>query len=203
LAEEDFEKTHFIQELYATTATHATTVMGMPVVSNARGVFMYTGDNVVELTRPVRHSLGSFGASAITVDYTRQKIVGASFVIDVQSKKLFDYQSGFRYTTPLLVQRKGFGPFTINSLAIAYEMADAESATISWQTKAEDNDWFTEEDFEISATGTERSRIERQILNPERTAHKFQIRLTALSSNVYIRAMYANVVNLAVEGSSE
>jgi hypothetical protein len=167
---------------------------------------MWTGSKLIELTRAVRSSLGNFGAVAITADYLKQKIIGtAKFAIDTTTGKLFDYgTSGFRYTTPTMSQAKGKPPFQVSSFVLGYEMISAGSATISWQSKAEDGDWFDEEDIEIVAdTENEYSRKEVEISNPIRAAHKYAFRLTGMSSNVAIADILVNVTNLAVEAVAE
>ena len=204
-SEQDFEARHFNQELYTSSTTYALVLNGMPVVSNAKGVFIWDGNSLKELTRPVRTSLGSFSSVAITADYALQKIVGASkYVIDTLTGKLFDYgTSGFLYTSRTLSQLRGYEPLTVNSLALAYDLSSVADGTISWESKSEDNDWHTEEDIEIKSDQPDKTRVEVQILNPNRTCHKFAIRLTGLSSNIRIKTIYLNVVGLAVEGASE
>jgi hypothetical protein len=205
LGEEDFEATQYVQELLATNATYALTMSGVPVVSTTKGVFMWTGSKLVELTRPVRNSIGNFSAVAITSDYLQQKIIGTDkYAIDTESGKLYDYgTTGFRYTTRTLAQPEQFDPFVVNSIAISFELSSAGSATISWQSKCEDGDWVTQDDIEIIADADVKSRVEADVLNTPTSAHKFSFRLTALSSNVSIRSIHANVAGLAVEGASK
>lgn len=205
MGEEDFEGTQFIQELKAPALANALTLNGMPIVSNATGVFMWDGNSLKELTKPVRSSLGSFTTANLTADYQTQKIVGGtSFAIDVRNGKLFDYgTSGFLYTTKTMAQPKGYGPFTVNSLIISFELSSGTTGTISWQSKTEDGDWFSEEDIEIVEGGGTNSRAEMQLANPDRTAHKMAFRITALSSNISIRAIQVNVVGMAVESGGE
>lgn len=202
---EDFELGEFHQELRTSSATYAMTLNGMPVVSNSAGVYMYDGNKITELTRPVRSSVGSFTATAITADYLNKRIIGGTkWVIDAQTGKLFDYgTTGFLFTTRALTQVKGYAPFTVNSMAISFELGSVADGTISWATKAEDGDWFQEEDIEIKMDEPDKTRIERMILNQNRSVHKFQVKITALSSHIYIRSILLNLVDLAIEGSAE
>jgi hypothetical protein len=202
--EQDFEAKQFVQELLTSSATYALTLNGRPVVSNTAGVFMWDGNSIKELTRPVRTSLGNFTAVAITSDYLYQRVIGtAKFAID-STGKLFDYgTSGFLYTSRTLSQLGGYEPLTVNTMSIAYELSSVGDGTISWQSKSEDNDWHTEEDIEIKADQPDKTRVEVSILNPNRTCHKFAIRLTALADNIRIKTIYLNVAGLAVEGASE
>ena len=203
--EEDFESTQYVQELTTTSATYALTLNGLPVVSNSSGVYMWTGSKVVEMTRAVRNSIGNFGAVAIKTNYLQSKVIGTSkFAIDGESGKLFDYwTSGFRYTTRTMSQPEQYQPFVVSNIAIAFELSSGGSATISWESKCEDNDWTPQEDIEIVADADVKSRVERAILNTPTSAHKFAFRITGLSSNVNIRAIHVNVAGLAVEGASK
>jgi len=206
MGESDFEASQFIQELKTSTATNAMTMSGIPVVSNSSGVFMWTGNKLVELTRAVRTSLGSFGAVAITADYLNQKIIGASkFAIDITTGKLFDYgTSGFLYTTPTMAQGRGKAPFQVNSFIIGYEMITAGSATITWQSKCEDQAWHDEENIEIiDDEAGQYSRREMSIGNPITSAHKYAFRITSMSSNVAIEDILVNVAGYAVEAATE
>ena len=206
MGESDFEVGQIVQELKTTSAAYALTLNGLPIVSNSAGVYLWTGNQIKELTRPVRNSLGSFGAVAIKTDYLYQKIIGtAKFAIDTTTGKLFDYgTSGFLYTTPTMKQARGNPPFRVNSIVLAYEMSSAGSATISWQSKAEDEDWFTEADIEIVAdTEGERSRKEVEITNPYPSAHKYAFRITSMDSNVAIEEIFVNNAGYAVEAVAQ
>jgi len=183
----DFEANQFVQELKAVSGIYAITVGGIPVVSNSSGVFMWTGSKLVELTRPVRTTLGNFGQTAIKADYLQQKVA-----------------TGFLYTTPTMSQARGHSPFTVNTLVLSYSLSSTASATISWQSKSEDGDWFTEEDIEIiSGEEGQGSRLEAEICNPNRSAHTYAFRITSMSSNVAIEEIFVNVAGLAVEASAE
>ena len=205
IGEEEFEPSQYVQELVAPAAENAMTLNGQPIVSNSGGVFLWDGNSVKELTKSVRSTLGSFTTAPIKADYLNQRIVGTSkYAIDVLTGKLFDYgTSGFLYTTPTMAQPRGYEPFTVNSIVIAFELSSAGSATISWQSKAEDDDWFTESDIEIVADTNTQSRIEVAVGNDNRTAHKMAFRLTGLSSNVSIRSIQVNVVGMAVESGGK
>lgn len=188
-----------VQELASPTATKAITLNGLPVVCNTSGVFLHDGQKVVELTRPVRDSLGSFSSVAILADYSKRFIIGtAKFVIDTETGKLFDYgTSGFRFTTRTLAQVPAFNPMQVGSVAFVYERGSTADATISWQTKTEDGDWYSERDIELYADEGAYTRTEVGIDNPAVSCYRFQLRITALSSNIYIREIQVNVAGLA------
>jgi len=169
-------------------------------------VYAWNGSKITELTRAVRSSLGSFGAVAIKTDYLYQKIIGTfKFAIDTTTGKLFDYgTSGFLYTTPTMAQDRAKAPFQVNSVAFSYEMITAGSATITWQSKAEDGDWYDEEDIEIIGDQEgEYSRKEVEISNPTQSAHKYAFRIKSMDSNVAIEEILVNVAGYAVEAAAE
>jgi len=206
LSQSDFETGQLVQELKTTDATYAMTLNGLAIVSNGAGVYGWNGNSLTEFTRPVRSSLGSFGAVEIKADYTYQKIIGTNkFAIDTTNGKLYDYgTSGFLYTTPTMVQSDGKEPFTVNSFVLSYEMITAGSATIAWQSRAEDGNWYDEEEIVIVAdTEGQYSRVEKMVENPVRTCHKYAFRITSMSSNVAIEQVSVNVNGLAVEAVAE
>lgn len=199
-----FELSRFSQEMYATGATYCNVLNDNVFVCNDRGVFSWDGNNVKEWTRGVRNTLGSFASKAITCDYQKGFIVGAaSFVIDTMTGKLFDFgTSGFRFTTRTMAQGVGMNPFETLAVGFLIEHGTEADGTISWQTKIEDNDWVDQPDIECKQTSGQHSRIEREIKGI-RTGHKFALRVTSLSSNIYIKSIEAAVRGLAQNSFAE
>jgi len=203
----NFELTKFSQEFATPTATYAMTLNGQPIICNASGVFSWDGSKVTELTRTVRNSVGSFASKAITADYTNRYIIGtSSFVIDSENGKLFDYgTTGFRFTSRTLAQKDTSGPFEISDVPIAFivEHGSTAGGSISWQSKIEDGAWEDEDDVQVDYSEDNYTRVEAPTNRSNRTGHKFAIRLTALSSNLYIREIQVNVANLGIGSFSE
>jgi hypothetical protein len=187
-----------IQEMTVSTgkATSAVTLDEIPYCANTKGVWSYDGKAVTEITRPVRNSLGVFASEpALTCNYYHKYLIGGtSFAIDVTNGKLFDYTAGFLFTSRTLVG-KSFRPFGIGDLSFSIQFApsDPSDGTITWQSKAEDNDWFDEEDINVVCEDGLKTVIQVRPENPVTTARKFAIRLTGLSDNVYIRSIDINV----------
>lgn len=195
----------FIQELSLATAANGITLDGNPIVCNASGVFMHDGKKVVELTFPIRTTLGSFASVAILADYNKHLIIGTSkFVIDVPNQKLFDYgTSGFRFTSRTLAQpNEKYDPFLVDSFSFAYTMTTSADSTIKWQIKTEDNDWEDQDDIVISAVDGAKSK-KVVFLPAPLSAHKLAIRITSLSNNLSIRSINTCVQGLATETPSE
>jgi len=197
-----FEPTRLAQEMDVAAANRAITLDGIPYVSNATGVFSWDGNGTKEWTRPVRGSLGSFGAVAILADYEKKYIIGTSnFAIDTSNGKLFDYgTSGFLFTSRTLAQPAQYSPFQVGGVAFVIERANTTDGTIKWQTKFEDNDWFDEDDIRIL---DDKTRVQRNLENKITAARKFAVRVTTLSSNIYIREIQVVVSGLAQEAFTE
>ena len=200
-----FELGKFSQEMKASTATYVTELNGLLYVCNASGVFSWDGNKVTELTRPVRDSLGSFASTPILADYQKGAIVGTSkFVVDAETGKLFDYgTSGFRFTSRTLTGESEYRPLEVNSIAFAYERTNAANATIKWQTKVEDGDWYDEPDIVVHDADGERTRTAAGVENPNRTTRRFAMRITSLPANLRIREIRAEVTNCAQSHDSE
>ena len=188
---------HLIQEMTVSSATAAITIDEIPYAANAKGIFSYNGSAVTEITRPVRNSLGAFGtAPALTADYQKKFLLGANaFAVDVGTGKLFDYsQPGFLFTSRTLVS-KDYRPFGIGNLfiSIQFDTVDQSDGSISWYSKAEDGDWYQENDINVPFTDGGKTIIQVPMENPTTTARKFAIQITGVSDNIYIRNIDLNV----------
>lgn len=190
-----------MHELKATGATKVLVLDGNPVVSNTSGVFLYDGQKTVELTRAVRDSLGSFSDVAITADYTKKRIIGTSkYVIDLASGKLFDYgTAGFRFTTRTLSHSGEYNPFQVISVVFLIEHGSTAGGTISWQSKSDDDEWWTETGADAPYSDNTMTRVRVPIDNAVRNCRRFAVRLTGLTSNIYIREIQVEVRGLAHE----
>lgn len=190
----------FMQEAYASTATFATTVAGVPHFANEDGVFSWNGQDIKELTRAVRTSLGSFTTAALTADYSEKFLIGAAkYVIDVDNGKLFDYGTeGFLFTSrPLTSDNKR--PFQVDGLAINLEYASDGNDVLKWESKMDDDPWYEEPDVTLRNEEGERSRIELAIENSNRHGRKFAIRITTLPSFIKIENIQVMVAEFAQE----
>lgn len=190
---------HVMQELRVSSGKDSCAVVldEKPYCANTLGVWSYDGSVVAELTRPVRESVGAFGSEVqLTCDYRRKFIIGQNkFVIDTTNNKLYDYSTaGFLFTSRTLVA-DGYRPFGIGdvSFSLQFDPNDATDATISWWTKAEDNDWYQENDISVTNADGTKTYVSVRPENPCTTARKFAIKLTGLSSNLYIRQIDLNV----------
>jgi hypothetical protein len=182
-----FTRGHLIQELAIAAATYAVELGGIIYVSNAGGLFAWSGEQYVELTAPVRNNLTGFASKAILADYVKRRIIGTSaFVYDVPSKRLFDFNTaGFLYTSPTLVS-DGYRPFVVEKVAFVVEYADANPGTITVQTKLEEDAWSLPDDVQANYQEERFTRIEYCLPTPQ-SAKRFTLKLTSLSSNIYIR----------------
>jgi hypothetical protein len=200
-----YEFAEFLQDFYADAATKAVVMNATPYVSNARGLFAYDGQKIIELTRPVRYNLGSFSDVAIAADYTRRFIIGsAKFAVDTEKNKLFDYgTSGFQFTSRTLTG-DNMRPFEFENFAFQIEHGDTATGTIKWQVKVEDGDWVDQDDIDCNVGEQgEQSHVEVPTSNVNTTTHKVAMRITSLSDNLYIRAIDVCVKGLAQEAFAE
>ena len=187
------------RDFYTAKPNQLVIVNGMPWVSNERGVFSWDGQNVTEHTRPVRYSPVPFANSAIAADYSRAYIIGPTWAIDSQAKKLFDYSKpGFGFTSRTLSQADGMGPFSVFEMGWLVDHLDNGDGTISWATSLEDDDWIPQEDVECKYGQDKLSRIQTAINSEIKTAHKFRVKITAMSANIALRRIEVKVGNFAL-----
>ena len=202
----NFQLDQFVQELWASASANTLTLNGQPFVCNTNGLFSWDGNSVKEWTRPVRSSLGNFSNKAITAQYDKGFIIGASyFVVDTQTGKLFDYgTNGFMFTSRTLAQPQLFNPFQICKMAFTYQVTNGDNAYISWESKSNECDWFQEPDITIEngAVGKD-NRAEFALNNPITNTGKFAMRITSLSTNIKIREIQINVAGLSTMAITE
>ena len=195
-----FEFGSFHQQLSVASAANILTLGGLPFVSNASGVFSMSPNNQIkEWTRPVRDSLSSFGAVAITADYEKGWIIGtAKFVIDTTNEKLFDYgTSGFRFVSRTLAG-KNYAPFQVDKIRFVIEHGNTSGGTIGWDTQVEDRDWHEEQRVNVPYQAERYTTVTETISNPERSCERFRVRLRSLSSNIYIREIQVCIGDLTI-----
>lgn len=198
--------TRFIQELFVSTgkSTSALVLDEVPYVANTKGIFSYDGNGVKEWTRPVRYTLGVFDDEpAIKADYQSKFIIGSSkFVLDPLTGKLFDYgTSGFLYTSRTLTGTD-YRPFSYGDIFFSIEFGSVANGTITWQTKVEDEDWHNEEDISVVVEDGKKTVISTRSNQQMTTVHKFALRITSLSSNIYIRDIGINVAEFSRDSYS-
>ena len=221
-----FDLSKFSQEAVVPVAGCALTLGGIPYLLNAGGLFAFDGSKTKEISRPVRDSLGPFyysaaGTDGIKADYTKQYVIGydgtaTKFAVDIrpenftdnsreqQSEKLFDYStSGFRFQSRTIAHSRAYNPFTVSSIVFIIEHGNTSGGGISWQSRTEHGSWYDENEVVANYESGSYTRIEVPLENPLRTGHRFDVRLTSLSSNIYIKEIQVCVAGLSVGSYSE
>jgi len=181
------------------TASLAISVDGILYWVNTYGVFAYEGQQIAEITEPIRDSLGAFASSQITslrADFEHKRVVGRSntgtqFIITPgQSPGLFDYStSGFRFTTRTLVAEGG-EPLLVDKVAVIYQYSAGDVATIDFDVKINDT-WKSESQFKIRpADANGRAEF---ALSSALSCRKFALRITDMSESLYISKILIHV----------
>jgi len=173
--------------------------------ANTHGVFAYNGQNVTELTYPIRNNLGAFISTAITsltADFEKRRVIGLNttgkFIIDLNDKPmLYDYSTaGFRFTSKTLVAEDA-SPLLIDKIGIVYQYSATDSASITLQVKINDT-WKSEPVFTIRPA-TDNGFVEIPLTN-YLACRKFALRITALSESFYINSISVHVKTGGVRG---
>ena len=166
---------------------------------NTHGLFSYDGQNIVELTEPIRNNLGTFSSTLITsltADFQQRRIIGLNgadtkfIVVLGQTPELYDYSTtGFRFTTRTLVGKEG-EPFIIDKVSVVYQYSASDYATLDLDVKINDT-WKTESQFRITPS-SDNGRAEFALTNAL-SCRKFALRVTALSASCYISNILVHV----------
>lgn len=172
---------------------------------NTYGVWQYDGNQIVELTTPIRENLGAFVSTAITLltaDFAKKEIIGLNgattkfIIVPAQNVELYDYStSGFRFTTRTLVGAE-VEPLLVDKIALAYTYTAGELATADLQIKINDR-WLDESQVKIRPA-IDNGRIEVPLTNML-ACRKFALRITGMSAGLYISRI---LVHLKTGGAS-
>jgi len=166
---------------------------------NTHGLFSYDGNQIVELTEPIRNNLGTFSSTLITsltADFQQRRIIGLNgadtkfIVVLGQTPELYDYSTtGFRFTTRTLVGKEG-EPFLIDKVSVVYQYSASDYATCDIDVKINDS-WKTESQFRITPT-SDNGRAEFALTNAL-SCRKFALRITAMGKSLYISNILVHV----------
>jgi len=175
---------------------------------NTYGVWQYDGNQIVELTTPIRNNLGTFVSTEITsltADFAKKEIIGLNgattkfIVVPGENPELYDYStSGFRFTTRTLVGAE-VEPLLIDRVAFAYQYSASEQATIDFSVKINDT-WKDESQVKIRP-GIDNGRIEVALTNML-ACRKFALRITAMSPSLYVSRIMCHLKTGGVLGYS-
>jgi hypothetical protein len=199
------------------TAEFIKQASGLPVVgnvividdtliwANTHGVFAYNGQQLTELTQPIRNDLGGFVSTAVTsltADFEKRRVIGLNstgkFIIEFGDKPmLYDYNTaGFRFTSKTLVSEDA-SPLLIDKVGIIYQFNAADSASVTLNVKINDT-WKTEPAFTIRpATGN--GFVEIPLANML-ACRKFALRITNLTASCYINSILVHVKTGGIRG---
>jgi hypothetical protein len=178
---------------------------------NANGVWTIGNYMASEVTEIVRTDIAPFSTDTSTVlqyDERRKLVVGLDgdsneqFAIQEQGENLalFDYSTtGFRFTTTTFMASGG-NPLAVDKIAIIYKTTGTDKKYLSFEVKIND-DWKSEGRRNI-VDANEKGRIEFPINNAY-ACRRWAVRLTELSSNVYISSIQAKIKQGGVIGYSE
>ena len=201
-------------------ANYVKQASGLPVVGNViamdnklywvntSGVFQYDGNNIVELTTPIRNNLGAFASGQITTlnaDFAKKEIIGLNgadtkfVIVPGENPELYDYSTtGFRFTTRTIVGAE-VEPLLIDKVAFAYQYSASEQATIDFDVKINDS-WKSESQLKIRPAESN-GRIEVALTNMF-ACRKFAMRITDMSNSLYISKIMAHIKTGGTTGYS-
>ena len=188
-----FQRTDIIQELQCAAAARTIEIDNTVFVSNALGLQGYRDGGTVDFTRPVRDALTNYQNLNLTADYVNKQVIATNasdsttgFVYDITSKKILRWTGGtFRYTTRQF-RLPDWKPFTVDRLLFTIEHNTVANENIKYQVKFEDEPWSKVYTIKVPAV-EERFTIITEDLERVPSTHRFQLRITELGANKYIK----------------
>lgn len=203
----DFVATYIKQASGLPTAGKWVVIDNLVVYANTHGIFSFDGQNITELTYPIRNNLGTFSDSQVSTlraDFEKRRIVGrgtsdTKFIIELgQQARLYNYStSGFRFTTRTLAGANG-ETMVVDKLGLIYQY-EGDKFYLNIDVKINDT-WKTEDKFTIRPAN-ENCFATLNIKNVL-SCRKFAVRLTSLDANVYINSIMAHLKQGGVMGYS-
>lgn len=202
------------------TAEYVKQSSGLPVAANVialdgrlfwvntTGVWAYDGNNLAELTEPIRNNLGTFSSDQITslnAIFEERRIVGRSgettkFIIGAgETPALYDYSTtGFRFTTRTITGSEA-EPLLVDKVGFVYQYSAGDKATLDFDVKI--NDAFkTESQLKIRPEN-DNGRVETALTNAL-ACRKFALRITGMSASLYVSRILIHVKTGGVRGYS-
>lgn len=197
-------RTDLIEEIECGAATGLRELNGTIYCSSANGLYAFAGGSVTEITRKVRDDLTNFGNVALTVNYEKQYIIGGtSYAYEAPTQKLFRWSgTDFRYTSRQF-HMPDWSPFSVDAVRFVINRTDRNSSILKWQIKIEDDPAWSEEETLNIPFETEDYTMVKLSLNDNRACHKWQIRITDISSNLQIKEIRLDSDNFGLDGYSQ
>jgi hypothetical protein len=204
-----FESEYVKQSSGLPVAGNVIAMDGVLYWANTYGVFAYDGNQIVELTTPIRNNLGAFASgqiTSLTADFAQKQIIGLNgaatkfIIVPGQNVELYDYSTtGFRFTTRTITGADT-EPLLVDKVAFVYQYS-GDIATINFDVKISDT-WKTESQLKIRPADAQgNGRIEVSLMNAL-ACRKFAMRITAMSASLYISRIQAHVKSGGVLGYS-
>ena len=197
-----FQRSDINQQLGCASMNRMTTLDGLLVVSNAGGLIGFDGNKTVELTAAVRNDLTNFASTDLTVDYQKHWIIGGtSFVYDITAKKVYRWSgTDFRFTSRQF-HAPDYSPMVVDRLVFHVEHADDQYGSFAYEIKREDGAW--EDAVTINCQYTdERYSVITEDLATVTSSRRFQVRLSALTANLYIKEIRVDAAAFRFDGYS-
>ena len=200
-----FQRSDIWQVLAASSANRLVEFDNNLYVSNANGLRIQTQDGRnIDATRKVRDSLTNFADKDLTVAYGKRRIIGGTdFVYDIDTEKLFSYATaGFRFTTRQF-HMPDYAPFSIARIIFVIEHGAATDGTLKYQVKLEDEAWGEEKTVKLQNTGNKFTRIPEGLETGDRSSRKWQLRITSLADDKYIKEIWIDHTGFDADGYSK
>lgn len=192
----NFRQVDLIEEATITDAGHAVELNGLCYFCNANGFYSMTPDGDVTLLSGVVDGNAAFQSRELKCKYADQYIVFAGLAAySVPEKKFFTYTSDatFSFESPHLRQPSG-EPFACRAVAfdVEHDPADVSDKALTLACRFGDREWT---EPAVRQIPYERANMTRVLVNFDtvESARTFALRITGLSSGLWIKRIYAEV----------
>ena len=200
-----FQTSDLLQAMRLDAATYAVVLNNVAYVGNSDGVVGYENFHVTEASRKIRPDRATVGALAMTADFERQwLILGSTYVYDAAADKWFRYDgSTFRFTSRR-VRNPNWEPFSVDRLTFMVEHGDTTNGILKYQLRHDKDTWSNEYTVRLPYSAEKYVTISEDVASGQNyTSSKWQMRITDLSANKYLREIHMQTENLEQDDFGE
>ncbi len=193
----NFSMSDFIQEAHIATTGYACELDGVVYFANSDGFFAIdAAGSVVELSEPIR---GNITAATITADYeSKYLMIGTAMAYRVTDKKFFKYSgSTFLYESRKLHNRDN-SILAVSSIDFEFDKTSTTQGNITLQINTAERG-YGNKTYTLPVRPVRGDEEHASINVPAENGLSWQMKITALPSNLKIKNIWARVKNYTPE----
>lgn len=180
----------FTQEVVISDNSYACELDGLVYFVNTNGLFTVdVQGNVKEISLPID---GSVTPAAITVDYANKYVnIGSALSYRVSDGKFFKYSGSTFALYSRKLHNRDNTVLTVSEVDFEFDKSSTASGDIKFKYQTEERGYSLEQTLPVNNVRTQKEHAHIKI--PPDTGISWQLQLTAIPSNLKIKAIWVQV----------